>query len=495
MAERHYAERDAAGPWGSAFALLLTLTRLWKLRILAGAVAFALIAVIARMMYPGTYTATEQLLFDPDGLKVFAADSGSTRLDANAEINFVESQMGVLLSERVLSRVLQRECDASAGEAPPANFLRLCADRGGDSAKAIEAMRKLLAVKRAERSFLVDVGATSASPTFAARLAGDWVKAYVDEDVANRAAMAIRLTSELNGRLETIRKTLSDTEAKAESYRSDKNLIRVGDKLLIEQKLTDASAALNAAQNAWESARARLKQLETTPRAATGLGALGDEAETRPLALLLDRRAAAEADLAPLESRLGARNPLLVEARSRVAQVDRDIAAEIKSIRAAAREQFARAAQERDNLSHGVAALSKELTAAREAQIALQALEQSAVANRKLLESFENRAREAAEMGRIDLANLRIASEARAPEPRQFGLGLAVWGAAGFALGLLTSMSLVAFVAIWRSETGAAPARAPEEAPADVASELTDELIRVSDAMRRPPHSGQYVYP
>ena len=69
------------------------------------------------------------------------------------------------------------------------------------------------------------------------------------------------------------------------------------------------------------------------------------------------------------------------------------------------------------------------------------------MANRKLIETLENRSREVAETGRLDLANLRVASKARAPTPRNLVHGLAVYGAAGFLVGLALALGLVAVVA------------------------------------------------
>jgi uncharacterized protein involved in exopolysaccharide biosynthesis len=443
--------------------LLWALTRAWKFAIFAWALAFGLVAMLVRLELPQAYSATEQLLFDPAGLRIFANDAGPKRYDANSEIDFVESQMGIIRSERVLSRVIDRECKLIGAPEPekvepPSDFQRLCGGGGAqDSARAIDGLRKLVVVKRAERSYLVDVTATSSDPRFAAQLASDLVDAYIDEDAATRTATADRLTSELHGRLGALRETLSQTEAKAEKYRGDANLARVGDKLLIEQKLSEAATALGAARIRWDRASARVGQLENMPVTATGLGALGDDVETRTLARLLDRRAAADAELAPLESQLGDRNPELIEARSRVARIDRDIAAETKSIRAAARDELDRATRERDDLAREVDGLTKGLAKAREAEITLGALQQSADANRKLLQSFEDRAHEAAETGRIDLANLRIASKARPPDAREAAFGVAAWAVAGFGLGLCLAMSFVSFISIWRSEAPPPP--------------------------------------
>ncbi len=481
--------QDAAGPWTLAFRTLVALIWAWRLRIAAAAFAFALLAMVIKFLFPGGYSATAQILFDPEGVKLFASDVVAGRAEANSQINFVESQMGVILSERVLERVLARECSGDAGghggeSAPPSDFLKLCAGLGkgadGASAKSIDGLRKLLQVKRAERSYLVDVIAHASSPKFAAGLAKSTVEAYIAEDSGARAALSNRMAGELDARLDAIKRAIAESEAKSEIFRKDKNLLQVGDHLLVERKLIDATAALNAAETQLERARARVDQMDTTPKSSADIGELGEDADARSLALLLDRRAAVEAELAPLATRLGARNPSLVEARSKAERVNREVAAAARAIRASARALLGRAQRERDNLARLVAALASQLTSAREAQIALQTLETSTAANRKVAETLETRAREIAEMGRVNVANLRIASQAQAPEARVMTISVGLWGVAGFVLGLMLTLSAVAFIAIWRTETSSARKTPTEE----LAAALADELSDVAHAMR-----------
>ncbi len=462
--------------WTPAIGQWIGLAQRWRGRLLLCALVGAGLGMGVRLAFPGQYFAGEQLLFDPMGMKMFASDATPTRLDANAQINFVESQMGVLLSERVLTRVLNRACDPQR-EPPPGGFAKLCAEAQSKQApaRAFDALRRALSVKRAERSFLVDVNAVAQTPDFASRLASDLVQSYIEEDGATRAAAAAALGGELEGRIEALRRTLAESEKKAEAYRRDEDLTRIGEKLLIEVKLTDTASSLDAAQGRFELAQARVNQLDDTPRDATGLGALGDETETRPLSLLLERRAAARADLAPLASRLGARNPELIQARSRLASVERDVGRELASIRAAARAQLSRATRERDAFRASVERLTGELNRARQSQIALQALDQSVAANRKLLENFESRSREVAEMGRLDLANLRIASQARPPLQRNLLKGLVLYGAAGFGLALLAALAVVAALAVFLAQRGDSAARGG----ADLADLLRDVSTRL----------------
>lgn len=451
----------APGPWQSALDTLLTQMRRRLWAIAACGLACGVGGVAVKSYLPATYTATAQLLFDPRGLKVFNNDLTTGLYDANSAINFVESQMGVIQSERVLSRVMEAECAAARktlptdGSTPKPReptlaFTRLCpgVSPNGDWAKALHALQRALIVKRNERSFVVDVSASGPTPELAAHLASAVVAAYADEDNATRSEAAGKLTSDLGGRLEVLRQTLRESEARVEHYRRDKNLIRVGDKLLVEQRLAAATAALNDSQSRLDRASARVKQLEAAPRTASALGALGAEADTRALLVLVERRSALLVELAPLAARLGDRHPMLLEIRSRLAEVDKSIAAEMTAIRSAGRADLARARGEQTSLEKTVNDLSAKATQARQSEIELRTLEQAVEANRKLLESFETRSREAGEFGRIDSANLRVVSVARAPETQRLLPRLILWGGIGLVLGVILALAGVAVLAL-----------------------------------------------
>ncbi len=486
-----------ASPWAPAFRLLrlqIVQQRYW---IIAFAIAGVLVGAAMKMMTPVSNVATAQILFKPEGVKIFSNDLTPERFDANAQIDFVESQMGVLLSERVLSRALANQCalgDADAAtnappraDAPPADFLRLCPDPpgGAESASAIDALRRMVSVKRAERSFLVDITATTRSTQFSAQLANAVVNAYIDQEAAERAQTASRVAAEIHGRLDALRRDLAGAEAKAQVYRNDKNLIEVGDKLIVEQRLSDLNGALNTAEANVERARARLTELQSTPSSSTSLAGMDDEANSRALVLMLDRRAQAEADLAPLQARLGARHPDLIRARSRVAEADRAVNAELKSIRGSVQGNLNRAVAERDNLARQVAQLSIEATSARQSQVALRALEQTVDADRKLVETFETRAQEAEQFGKINPTDLRVASLARAPEPHSALFGRLAWGGLGFVIFAVLAISILALQIVLRRDLSADGSQADADWEAWEQDESGDEEPSETDGAPR----------
>ena len=448
----HPSTAGATGnPWRSTFERLWTLfKRRWWVMVLCGLLGAGL-GVLARWYMPTKYSATAQLLFDPHGIKVFQNDLKITQYDANAGINFVESQMGVLQSERVYSRVITSLCgdgkpQADGKPAPRpasyASFRNICpwSNQPDAWAKALSDLRRLMTIRRTERSFVVDVTAIGRSPELAAQLAGEVVAAYTAEEAETRAEATSRLTGELSASLATLRGALGSAEARADVYRRNKNLIRVADRLLVEQRLAAATAAMNDSQTRLDRSSARMKQIESASNAPSALGALGADADTRTLLAMIERRNAVLVELAPLAARAGARHPALVEVRSRLSEIDRSIAAEMTVIRTAARADLARSRSEQVNLAATVADLSDKLTAARQAEIELRALDQEVAASRKLVESFETRVREATEFGRIETANLRLVSKARAPQTEYLRPKLISWSIVGFVIGLILAL-------------------------------------------------------
>jgi succinoglycan biosynthesis transport protein ExoP len=447
-------------PWRATLSAVgASVRRRWGVIVLCGMLG-AGAGIGLKVLFPPKYSATSQLLFDPKGLRIFNNDLTQGHHDANAAINFVESQMAVLQSERVLTGAIDLMCDSGTGaDGKPSGvpgLKWLCPNRASlDSwARSFDFLRRMLVIKRMERSFVVDITGIGRSPELAAALSNTIVKAYMAEDARTRAEAATRLTTELSGRLDSLRLSLKVAEANADSYRRDKNLIRVHDKLLVEQRLAAATAAMNDSQSRVDKATARVKQIEGAARAPSALGALGAEADTRTLLALIERRNAVMVELAPLAARAGARHPGLIEVRSRLSEIDRSIGVEMSAIRLAARADLERVRSEQTNLAATVAELSTNVTKARQSEIALRALEQEVDAARKLVESFETRSREAAEFGRIDSGNLRVVSVARAPESQRLMPKLLVWGAAGAGVGILLALAgIMGFAMLGRTRT------------------------------------------
>ncbi|WP_029076865.1 GumC family protein [Kaistia adipata] len=444
---------EQAGPWPQALDALGAALRRWLWAIVIAGIAFGALGMAAKTLLPKRYSATAQFLIDPRGNPVFPGDLSSPQYDANSQIGIVESQMRVITSERVLSRVLDdtslmadlAEVSETA-EAPLEPMpQRPEVDATGGKARALAALQRSLSVQRAERSYVVDVTATARTPALAARLANAVVEAYVAEDAANRAETAKRLTDELTSRLASLRQRLSDAQQRAEQYRLAQGLVSTGDRLVVEQKLAEAISELGMAQLKLDQATSRAAQLDSSSH---DVGMLGSNEDTRSLLVLIERQNTAQEELAALTMRLGARHPALAEARERVEAINRRIDVELGRIKAAAAAEMERARTTQQALARSVETLSAAVAKTQQAKIEMRTLEQEVESNRALLESFQTRALQLGEFGRIDPGAVRIVSVAQ-PPPESRGLkGMLVWGVFSGLLGVILATVLVTFRAM-----------------------------------------------
>ena len=445
------APDPAAGgnPWTSAVVTVVGKVRRNLLLIIAVALLSALAGMAARILIPATYKATVQVLIDPRGLRIFPNDPSGGQLDANAAINFVESQMGVIKSERVLLRVLR---DPSANDDQQTPDAAGTGSNEFSETKALVLLQRAITVQRNERSFVVDVTVAARSPQHAAALANAVVKAYIDEDQIDRNASMKRVTGELTGRLEGMRKSLREAEDKAEAFRVQNGLVGIRDKLVIEQRLTEATTALTLAESREAQIRGRLNQLSSSTLQMSSIGALGTDPESRSLALLLDTQAVARNDLEQLTGLLGEQHPTLVNARNRLKEIDKSIADALVGARKAAQSQLDQIQTEISLLSRKVSTLSADLSKARQAEVGLRSLQADVEGHRKILESFETKARETSEFGQIDGTSLRIISPARAPNAQGYFKGLLLWGIFGGLVGAILAVGGIAFATIFLPE-------------------------------------------
>lgn len=433
-----------SSPWWDTFEILHAAVRRRMLMIVMATITLGTLAAAGRFLIPPTYVATSQVLFDPRGLKVFSNELTAGYYDANSAISFVESQMGILQSERVHARVVTALC-ASPVAGRDVKRPSFCPRTGSlaDSDRAVSIVKRSISVRRTERSFLVDINATSTDPQMAAALATATVAAYQAEDAATRSDVANRLTTDLNARSETLRKVVADSMERADKYRNDRNLVRVGDRLLVEQRLAAATAALTESQTRMDRLGARTRQIDLAPRRSGYLSVLGTDPDSRSLHGLLERRNSFLVEMAPLAARAGDRHPALMELRARLAEINRSIAIEVAQLRESSHAELARAQNEQESLGATVADLSVKVAQARRAEADLRVLEQESDSSRKLLDSFETRAREAREFGKIDVGNLRVVSVARAPETRSMTPHIIAWGLLGTTLGLILSIAAI----------------------------------------------------
>ncbi|MCI4680453.1 exopolysaccharide transport family protein [Rhodoblastus acidophilus] len=477
---------ESGNPWRDAAVLLGRRAGKHFRTIVAAGLICGALAGMAKLILPTTYKASAQILIDPQEFRSFDADQAPSALDANAAINYVESQMGVIGSERVLLRVIHQlglagapplQPDAETPpESPEARRARELAET-----KTLLVLQREIAITRAERSFLVTITAAAKSPERASELANAVVKAYGDVNAIDRMASARRLAADLNMRVEDLRRQLGDSESKLLNFRVAHNLVGMNDKAISQRRIAETTDALTAAENREAQARARLKQLEASPRDVGAVASFGPDPESRQLQLLIESRAAARNELEQLQGTLGDLYPSVVAGKARLRELDRRIAQSLAGLRRSTKAQLGEAQSQVAALSKQLDGLSAETTRAREFEPRIQEMESDIEAKRKSLAMFQTRWREADDMSRREAPNFRIISPARAPSAKNKAVSMALWTVAGGVVGAALAFGALAFATIFEAP-GAAPAADDEDG--EQARDVFDEEGGKEDAAR-----------
>jgi uncharacterized protein involved in exopolysaccharide biosynthesis len=460
-----FPDMDGANPWRAAADLLARKARRHLGALLLAALAGAALAGLAKAVLPTTYKASAQILIDPQENRSYGVDTSTTTLEASAAINFVESQMGVIGSERVLLRVIRDQGLAGtpptagpsaaeeAKESPEARRARELVEN-----KALVALQKAVTIQRAERSFLINLTVADKSPEKAALLANALVKAYGDVNQIDRNASARGLAAELANRVQDMRRLLDESESRLLNYKIEHNLVGLHDKSITERRMAEATDALAAAENRETQARARLKQLDSASKDVGGVAAFGPDPESRQLQVLIEGRAVARAELEQIESTLGERHPALTAGRTRLRDYDRRIGQSVDGLRLSARSQLAESQSQTAALTKKLADLAGEMTRARESDVPLQQLEDALEGKRKALTALEARQRDASDMSRVEGVNFRLVSPARIPNSQGKTFGVILWSLCGGLIGAAMAMAALALMTMFEdAKVDAAP--------------------------------------
>ncbi len=151
-----------------------------KATILWTTAAALLVAVLLVLVVPHRYTAVTQILIEPTDLHAVGNELTPANQVSDVAVLQIESQARVLASDSVLRRVINTQAlDRDPEFAGPPSLLRsLLASIGlGGSAgsadstlTALTALKRSAQVKRAERTYVVDVSVSSREPEKAARI-------------------------------------------------------------------------------------------------------------------------------------------------------------------------------------------------------------------------------------------------------------------------------------------------------------------------------------
>jgi succinoglycan biosynthesis transport protein ExoP len=397
------------------------LSAIWrgKAIILATTTISLLAAALFVSFVPHRYTATTQILIDPTDLRAVATDLAPASQANDATVLLVESQVRVLTSDNVLRRVIKAEAlDHDPEFSGQQSWLG--GANGDGSLSALNALKRAIQVKRAERTYIVDVSVTAREPVKAARIANAIAQAYLAEQTDVRSDAARQISQSLSARLNELKERVRQAEDRVEAYKAQNNILGAGGQLVNEQQLSELNNQLGMARARTAAAKARLDQVEHVHVSQEDVGSFPEAVQSQTIAALRTQYAEIMRREAEQMTSLGARHPAVIEIQAQAERLRHLIENEVHRIALSARSDYESARANEATLAGNLEKLKGNAITTNGAMVSLRELERDVVASRAVYESFLVRARETGEQERLDTKNIRVISRADPPARRSF---------------------------------------------------------------------------
>jgi capsular exopolysaccharide synthesis family protein len=498
--------------------------RLWMMlrwrAPLIGVFALAAVAAAGAALFalPPKYKATTIVLVDPRQPRVTRNEAVISGIGADAAA--VESQVELIESSALARRVIARlKLDQdpefvtpSALESVIREVLALLGSQSADAeqetSRLVSKFQKGLSVHRRGLTYVLEISYLAATPGKAARLSDAIAEAYLEDQRVAKSEITARASTWLVDRIEEMRGRVRASDEAVAAYKSANNIVDVtqGNRL-VSRQVEDITQQLALQRSRTADARARLERIQQGANRISDPAALSESLQSPVIANLRTQYTEAARVEAEYSALYGAKYPGLVAVRAQLADIRKQIEAEIARILVAVRNEYQVAAAHEASLEATLARLKEQSGQYNEANVKLQELEREAQANRALFEQFLNRAKETTEQQSLQIADARIISPALIPlkpdrPPTVVLLLIAALGGAILGLGTVlvlermrrgfrtgdeieSLLSLPTLGILAGSEAVAKGRHAAAGRTARFASRRLDDLVAVSEANLR----------
>ncbi len=396
-------------------------------KFIAVCVALALgMAVTYLAITKKTYTATVSILVDARGRGPVGSEQ-SANLNISPDATLVESQVKLLSSDTVLRRVVIRENLGADPEYVPtqpglrASIMALIglsspAPEGEDRiTRALAAFSRTVAVKRSERTYVIDVEVSSLDPKKAARLANDIADAYIADQQDAKSDVVRRDSVWLKQRVADLAERVREADNKVQQFKQNNRITDANGKLVNEQELSELTTELARARSRTSEAKSKYEQIQKIVATGRVPEAITDAIKST----MLDRLRAQYAEIVRQEANyrttLGDRHPALREVQTQLRDTRQLIIEEARRIAEAASNEYAVARASQADMGRRIEEARKTTNSTNHSIVELKELERDAEATRVVFERFL-RARESISADVTEGASARVIAPASPPQ-------------------------------------------------------------------------------
>jgi succinoglycan biosynthesis transport protein ExoP len=415
---------------------------LWRRRRVFAAVFFSTIALtgFALLVLPVRYVATSSVIVAEQEPGVSNASAAwAQKMGDPADL---ESQLLVIRSPRVMRLVMDapgvsaailEECRQTSGGLLSVS-LTACENLKTDSAAFIEYVQTRYAVAAVGRSRVINISYQSPIPEVAQIMANALTSGFLDDQRAAGANGREVATSWLWQELRQLDGELRDADAKIQSFRRTKGLMRGANAPISSERLTSIGQQLSVAEAARAEAAARLQEIKSeqfrNSRDAPSV------LSSRAIADLKQQLTVISAQLASSATVLGPKHPSLLALEREQALIHQRLADEVASIAASAQKAYDANDDLVKSLKKQMEAVKAEVGSATSDEASIESMVRGAEIKRQQYADLYKRASELETERRVLLGSTRLVSLAELPSKPFFPKKIPFL-AAGSTIGLM----------------------------------------------------------
>lgn len=378
---------------------------------------------------PKVWKATARVLLDPRDKQVTGPSLAQPF--QGVDIVWIDTQTDLVTSAVNLNAVVDKL------------DLQHAADFAGSRVETLRKLAESTKVERADQTYVLDVSAFTHSPDQSAEIAQALAEAYVRDTIRSKTEQVRQASALINHQLDELRNAARTAQEKLEAYKREHGLISANGRSVEEDRLRQLNDAYVAAQVKARDAKARREQLAAALKAGSRETAL-DGIDSPVLSRLKIDAAQAARTVDDLSHQLGPNHPRMLAARANLDQARAQIAAELRSLAAAAvaDDDLARSAEEA--AKRAVDRASAAVASNDEAGVLLKELENEASLRADMYRSYLQRTAEISLQANTQVSDASVIVPASPPLYPYSPRGIVVLGLAGIA-GLGTALSLAIY--------------------------------------------------
>lgn len=264
------------------------------------------------------------------------------------------------------------------------------------------------------RSHVISVSFESEDPRVAADGANQLAETFIEQRLTDKLASLRRTSGWLDTRLEALRADAERKEAAVEAYRSEAGLSASESDGLAADRLVELNRSLAIATAAEAEAEASWLKVQETLE-TRGMDALPAVLASKTIQDLRAAELIAAARRAELSRELGPRHPQMIDIQAQLDGIRQQILAETGRIVAGVSNEYDVAQSRVARIERDIAALEEQLRGRNDAGARLRVLEREAEAAQDVYRTFLTQANASGQVETLQVPDARLISAAEVP--------------------------------------------------------------------------------